>query len=727
MIKGFELMRKPRTVGSAELSELYFSLKNTLDSPAFVGDAYVPLVEEIQLTLDAPLIVLHYDDRNISNALKEEYEFIRNRRKMIMLHEEKLDNSDAALIKNCTIGKWSMEALTYTETDRKNIPLRSRFMDIRGILTLAFECEQKPYLPDRIDCYLEKSQFEHLDKDQPFYLKTQEFVQCVNRCLAEIYIYFNKFLSARQEALRIKMPTIQEYDLEFFTDILSDTKKVVERLLPQVHKGFEEVARNRMLLQFFIMDRNIPSKQTLRYLPTEDQIQRFRETALEAVNTLKIEKLDSYLGKHGDPLSLVMQYPWDVLRSFTAYCCNTGCLVYSSDWLNEPLIKGDHLTDQEQNERRIVSNIMQIAQKPSEQSKPILLTVPWFLGREIFGALQINATEELSVDSIRKAARIVRDIFNLSELELRHSEILGSINAVNQVRASLIMLGHDAPKFLSGPIVNSINYIQGLIEEQLENPSKITKEYVIEQISNRMAQLTTLATHYKVFLHTLIGTARFYETGELTIEEAFTIDECIETVRKVFEVLHKQTTFIVDKSLIPYLDEIKLETNICELESATIQGAKSLLIEIILNLLNNSINAITRYSEDSSRNPLRLNTERGKIKLVISSESTEGENFLKVVVEDQGVGIAQNDLDNILTKINEVEAHPPNSFHYMKMDTFVDGIATERGRKGYGFSIILEVLRLLSTQYSFRHPQISSGISGGTKIEIWFPVKSIRH
>lgn len=712
------------SIGKTDLSELHYTLKNTFYDPTFLGGPCNLLLEELLLTLDAPLISIEYGSTPITNALKDEYEFIKNHETNLI--SQKKVKIDTALINNCVIEIYSLESLRYDATNREKFPLRLRLQKIRGYFSLTFSYTQKLDVEviKTICCFLDQDQLQHLDNNHDPYLKTDELANCIGQCITEIHQY-QQLLPVRSEAFASRVPSIPKYDPEFLRAILSETKQIVEHLLSGTHEGFSGVLQNGMLLQFFIKDISFPDKAVLRFVPTDDQLYRFREAANDILASLRQKKLDKFLEQDKDPLDAVKKYQWDERRSLAGYVCSTNCSMYTNNWLREPLALGDHLSPRDRSKRGIISAIMEIVQQRNNVASSFLLTVPWVLGTQVFGALQINATADLPLTTIRKTVHLIKRVFNQSELELRHSEYFGNLKAINQMRAHLIMLEHDAPQFLSTPIINTIQNIQTLIESRLLSSSEITKESLIEGISNRMAQLKTLATHYDVFLHTLMGTAIIRKTAELLADEEFAINECTETVRTVFGVFIEQKSLIVDETFLQYLNRIHLEINISELQGAKITGAKSLLTEVLLNLLSNSLTAITSHNKDSTKNPLRLDLSRGVIELSISPESTKQESFLKIAVKDYGIGISESVLNNIQLRIDEAELDASSS--YIKAYHFLNGMPIAKGgRKRYGLLMILETLYLLSMGKRFRRPEIKSKVSEGTLVEIFFPVESVK-
>lgn len=445
----------------------------------------------------------------------------------------------------------------------------------------------------------------------------------------------------------------------------------------------------------------------------------------ETIELLKKEKLEAHVADYESPLTFVMDYEWDEKRSFTGYACSTRCFVYSKNWTMEPLIRGEHLSLDERREREVVSLIMQMAQSQqglSGRAKPVLLTVPWIIGGTVFGALQVNATEELTAEAIRKAVRTIRGIFDVSEVELRHSELLGNVKAINQMRAYLIALEHDAPKFLSRPIGNTVHAIQNLVQDHLSYPSKISKEFVIESISNLVGQLGVLSSHYEVFLRTLLGITRIARSGELSAVEDFKITDCVNRIEIVFYAFAGQIALTVDETFYSYLKFIRLKTDASALANTWIKGAKSLLIEVVLNLLDNSLKAVMSHYNDAKTNPLRLDSDRGIVKLTMSPDSIGKRQFLRITVEDRGVGMSNERLNRIRQLIDTVSARAATG-EYATLSNITTAASILGGGRGkYGLALILEILRLLSKGDELKRPEFTSQVSEGTTATIWFPV-----
>lgn len=224
-------------VDGRALSELRVSIENAVQSPDFIGDADLLLVEGIQVTLDAPLILVYEGERVLSNALAIEYEFIESRETRRKLSEIELMDLGSPAIEKCIVRKEALEPLTYDLDDAKGVPLRSRFAGLRGALSFEFEYAAGMKGTSRIELYLEAEQFDRLDRANDYYVNTQELASCLSDCLTEIYDY--KVVSiCRREIVASRLTTSPKYEPEYFSDILSETKHIVERLLPSIHKGF---------------------------------------------------------------------------------------------------------------------------------------------------------------------------------------------------------------------------------------------------------------------------------------------------------------------------------------------------------------------------------------------------------------------------------------------------------------------------------------------------------
>ena len=718
-------MLSPNGIIGAQLLDVYCGLKNGLESFGPAGDSLVIFLEELQLTLDVPLVVLLGPRRFVGNVLESEYRYVCAVAKRAEGPPKEV-STDCPFLWSCMVDILPIEALRYCESDRRKIALRSRILDIQGVVTLTFNYKnEKDRFLDRIEFYLDRPQFERAAQVLEVSVNAEEVVAWFSRCIDKITTHEAKARAHGLNQVKRSVSRTRLVDSLVSPHALSRTKELVEKNLPLVHDGFKELRENSMLLQFFVVDSSPGDTLTLKHIPTEDQISRYRDVESELAEYLKGERVEGAIGAT-DPVSLVTGYRWDAQRSFTAYACTTRCTVYSSNWREEPLIKGVHLEENERKRRELVSVAMALAQRPGKGAKSVLLTIPWVVGQDVIGALQVNATQELPIGVRKEAAGLTKRIFNLSEAGVQFSEALGEIKAFDRVRGHLLMLGHDVPKFFSGPTLTAVNSVRDAIEKHRVCPSAISEQKVIEEVSIQLARVRTLAVHYNALFQVFLGNVRFGKAGQLSLEEHFKVSDCIDEVKAVFGVLHKQAavTAVTSEPFSPFAKSIELDADFSQVQNATIRGAKALLVEAILNLVSNSLDSLIAYPHDSTRNPVLLDPNRGRIVLTVSADAGDKGTFLKIEVKDQGIGIEREILSKIWRKIDNIEAKISLGAS-TERDVLADKVTTKAEHLGAGLSIVLEILLLLGSENQFNRPTILTQPGKGTRIEIWFPVNCI--
>lgn len=315
-------------------------------------------------------------------------------------------------------------------------------------------------------------------------------------------------------------------------------------------------------------------------------------------------------------------------------------------------------------------------------------------------------------------AKYVRGIIDISDVKKSLNIIPITIIAVSPFLLALItFVGYRIIKKSFRPINSIINTAKNIDEsgdlsKRISIPETRDEVYKLTVVLNKM--LTTLEKVYareKKFSSDVSHELRT-PTSVISAESSYALKyiDTIEEAKESFAVIDRQSAKmtnminqILEISRLDQLEKVELEdTNISELISAMTDDYSKLLltnnIELEKNILENiTIRCnrvlITRVVDNLVLNAIKF--AKSKIKISVLKEN---DNIL-FIVEDDGEGIPEEELDNIWLRFYKVDKSRTN---------------TENQSSGLGLSIVKKIVAL----HYGKIKVVGNGHLGGAKFEV---------
>jgi len=171
------------------------------------------------------------------------------------------------------------------------------------------------------------------------------------------------------------------------------------------------------------------------------------------------------------------------------------------------------------------------------------------------------------------------------------------------------------------------------------------------------------------FLDIIGGIARGVERLNTIVEEMLDVTRIESGTLRLYlgPVSLKDVITAAVRKLKPFAEERKQEIVVADLSGMLpVKGDANRLLQVFMNLIGNSI----KYTPDGGRISLSVRViEAGKVLDPYVQSAGRGE-FIEVIVEDTGVGVAEEDQERIFKRFYEVKAP---SLHSTSKTDFMGG------------------------------------------------------
>ncbi|MFH2092378.1 MAG: ATP-binding protein [Pseudomonadota bacterium] len=259
------------------------------------------------------------------------------------------------------------------------------------------------------------------------------------------------------------------------------------------------------------------------------------------------------------------------------------------------------------------------------------------------------------------AFTLPRNIIKLISSADKKSEVMNRQVIESGKLATIGELAAGIAHEINNPVaimVEEAGWIDDLLEEEDLSTSKNFDEF-----KRALQQINTQGKRCKEITHKLLSFARKTDS---TLNDV----QINDSIREIVSLTAQMARY----------NNVRIETNLDD-EIPYIRISPSEMQQVILNLINNAIDAM-----EKSGGTIKIETKKSKIE----------QNHLVIVIEDNGPGIAKDNLDRIF-------------------DPFFTTKAVGKGT-GLGLSICYGIIQKMKGKID-----VSSQVGIGTRFRIWIP------
>jgi hypothetical protein len=593
-----------------ELQKSLTYIENLLTTSInFEGIAPSLLIDELQFLLNPGCIAIDSPVKSYANILPYEQELLQDCTKDFPWKE----------------GESKMPFLQFSckkfqpirELYKGSEPFRLALREVTAAYAFALQTDWGKW---RVTIYCDPDSISF-----PFW-EFLEFFEFVTKALEFTSIIFNTTQPAQHGRLDRLYSRVEES--QYLESILENlAQRIVDHLSKANHR-FAEFAKNPLFLQYFFITGDYSPeshKPWLRFFLLRNQRQRLRDSIeiirekLKSNGLLEPPDIEKFVTK---------DYRWNSDSAFVGYSCETGTSLYLSDWENEPIAKGVHLSGEEQQNRRIATTIMQALR----DEPPNLLILPLFADRQAIGVLVINCPEDVELSPRILTIRSTRDVGYLLSLALQMDDLVNRIQEEKRKAAQAQSYRH---------VTQSLLHSEGTYCMELE----AFLEQLKETGSLKDPSLAPFVKRISYFVRDKNSLDKEFSATDDPVREI-----PLEFIYPTYRGIQPESAVIP----VSYLTEMStlLRDLFCRGREGNLKVDSSFgsLLKSIGKIVNLEYYVVARVVANLIRNSSRVATERNiqqpKLRLTFEILRQENREVLQITAEDNCKGFS----DDMLAK-----------------------------------------------------------------------------
>ncbi len=405
------------------LGEAEYSIRSLLEwSLGFEGDPLCVLIDELQFLLGSPFVVVKISGTERKNVLDWEKEEII-----------KSVPGDSPQSETKNVNNVLVSSITFMRRTGES-PMLSRTIlhSISQLYTYRFEGNDTEI----------QFGFASLSDSLKLFLTDNEFICFLKRTVSQVANHAVKGNGLDIGDFNIDTVHNRFRQSRYLEAALGWMHRKIVEVISSMGPEFQRDADSPFFINYFLSTTDtVAPPHSLRFFPLRDQIEILRSQRVKNAVEQKAAKIGIDIPK--DILRFIRDYTWDSQRSFAGYVSDTGAAIYAERWHDEPLVRGDRLSEDEQRARRLAMVILQAAREwPSN-----LFEIPLMVGPHLFGVAHINVKQE--IDEVRRILpiRSLRDSGFLLRIALRSDEEANHVASLSAYKHCMQSIMHHEGKY----------------------------------------------------------------------------------------------------------------------------------------------------------------------------------------------------------------------------------------------------------------------------------------
>ncbi|MES2659519.1 MAG: ATP-binding protein [Verrucomicrobiota bacterium] len=605
----------------------------------FQGLLETVIIDELQFALNLCGVVIMRNGRRLESNLsgddvkilckhfekKEEKPSSETARIRLRMNEAKAQN----LPPEMQTGKLTVSKL-------ETLPIKDwprHTYSVPGKATCRLSASHEDFRNYRIDLYYNPDLLIN-EGCQYFDLNSNHFLRLAELLAASIRLISEKQIVAESPAEPNTLTLLSHASSsQYLKIVLGKLKMSVLEHLSRRHSSFS--IDNPFIVQYFTtyIERK---NRVLRYFPLDDESEML--TRHEDFNYLSDQ-----LSRDGHPLpdettpgEFITNYDWSTENSFVGRTLNTKSALYIENWVKEPWLSKQVVSQESYDGRHIATTIMQHFRKDT----PDQFIVPIFYRTSVIGLMLVNCPERIPeverLGLIRSVHHVAPQIYMAIATDKEVNNVVEEKRKASESRAYKYVVNamlHEEARFCN-KILNHVS-VQNENDEQAEQIHFLAKEkrQAVDEYTAAPSPLSR------------VDLALVYPDR----------DGSSQIANVTIDILNKYLRLI--KAIYDPTQKLKIQLSFGPkyTERAAIYNLEKLIVaRIIINLVKNARNAAQKRFKDG---------EQGELSLRLEIVPSLHEEYLEIKSMDNCGGFSEDKVkawsklttENIIKYLNDKE------------------------------------------------------------------------